>query len=162
MQILLHSYTKIPSFNSLQTGMCISSTKTVDITGLTATDKGFNSLQTGKWISRLAMMAVEGVDPKGFNSLQTGKWISRLRQQLVGMANRIRFQFPSNGKVYLKKVGVDPYSILLWVSIPFKRESGSQAYKNFYTRAEGLCVSIPFKRESVSQVQRRRIGTQRM
>ena len=33
------------------------------------------------------------------------------------------FQFPSNGKVYSKDYYFHAYTVVEWVSIPFKRES---------------------------------------
>ena len=63
------------------------------------------------------------------------------------------FQFPSNGKVYLKSFsGTYGYVLSVWVSIPFKRESVSQeGTANFRESKWHSKVSIPFKRESVSQ-----------
>ena len=64
------------------------------------------------------------------------------------------FPFPSNGKVHRKSVPISVARVEFYVSIPFKRESASQA--NTASRADSRAnsnVSIPFKRESASQVQ---------
>ena len=71
--------------------------------------------------------------------------------QSLSLAGTIKdrwFQFPSNGKVEPKAIGV--YS---WgetpeeVSIPFKRESGAKVGRSNITGGVSE-VSIPFKRES--------------
>ena len=68
-------------------------------------------------------------------------------------ARKSEFQFPSNGKAY-HKFGTNRIRNDWWlVSIPFKRESVSQGYYDWYERSHRR-VSIPFKRESVSQVYR--------
>ena len=89
------------------------------------------------------------------------------------------FQFPSNGKAYPKRCPRMPVHIVWWhcfnslqtgkriqspaptgsptgssyeiVSIPFKRESVSKAFRNPQPLPKTE-VSIPFKRESVSKV----------
>ena len=63
------------------------------------------------------------------------------------------FQFPSNGKVDLKRRRWSLLAHTLKVSIPFKRESGSQVEPVLRdAENEFHKVSIPFKRESGSQV----------
>ena len=61
------------------------------------------------------------------------------------------FQFPSNGKAYHKTEDLDVLKQQLKVSIPFKRESVSQANSFLRSFPRLSQVSIPFKRESVSQ-----------
>ena len=91
-----------------------------------------------------------------FNSLQTGKGISRFKElKAAAEAKDKVFQFPSNGKGYLKKkiAGLEVTILTPKVSIPFKRERVSQA--DYVGSDGGICwekVSIPFKRERVSQV----------
>ena len=90
----------------------------------------FNSLQTGKRIQRNCVFKKSGQDP-GFNSLQTGKRIQSfvgLRRDKIG---RKRFQFPSNGKAYPKKIYGDTRRHKPKVSIPFKRESVSKENRPF-------------------------------
>ena len=57
------------------------------------------------------------------------------------------FQFPSNGKADRKLCNEFHHVGCYCVSIPFKRESGSQAARGSQ-RYQFLIVSIPFKRES--------------
>ena len=76
------------------------------------------------------------------------------RKKGIEMAIRVSqhlFQFPSNGKVHRKRFLVGLPSDVVRVSIPFKRESASQAKNcvaSYQTKSQ---VSIPFKRESASQ-----------
>ena len=67
------------------------------------------------------------------------------------------FQFPSNGKAYLKSV---LNSFVKWcapVSIPFKRESISKGERCvFLKEVNEKPVSIPFKRETISKVDERK------
>ena len=89
----------------------------------------FNSLQTGKRIQRRARF-VKGVIQRltcsSFNSLQTGKRIQR----------------------NIRNLGRN----LAYVSIPFKRESGSKDNAGPIITSIVNLVSIPFKRESGSKV----------
>ena len=64
-----------------------------------------------------------------FNSLQTGKRITRVTvpHRLVLV---LQFQFPSNGKAYHKTMKRFKQFLLRFVSIPFKRESVSQATRS--------------------------------
>ena len=66
----------------------------------------FNSLQTGKHIQRQAKLDALRGDDEGFNSLQTGKHIQSIRTQ-SNPAVENRFQFPSNGKAYPKRIAVE-------------------------------------------------------
>ena len=110
-------------FHSLQTGKRISSVKRTErCTG----GRRFNSLQTGKRISSLFCVYHKGIfivsipfkresvsqaketttAPERlsicFNSLQTGKRISSKRNDNRPRKTFHMFQFPSNGKAYLK------------------------------------------------------------
>ena len=64
----------------------------------------FNSLQTGKCIASLNHSRPRQICKTCFNSLQTGKCIARQHTETRGGRYAIKFQFPSNGKVYCKKV----------------------------------------------------------
>ena len=128
-------------------------------------------------VSQVDTRRAEGRHKAGFNSLQTGKCISSPKWSHPNpCAQNSLFQFPSNGKVYLKDSQRVSARIQVRVSIPFKRESVSQASTlRIYSRAfcrfqfpsngkvylkpsalaiastTAKLVSIPFKRESVSQ-----------
>ena len=136
--------------------------------------ESFHSLQTGKRISRLIEdlpyidqndvsipfkresvsqatgLTTDASNQISFHSLQTGKRISREGFDAPN-ADCIVFQFPSNGKAYLKLWSVWANLQRYRVSIPFKRESVSQAKKGEIDESTKCKVSIPFKRESVSQ-----------
>ena len=95
------------SFNSLQTGRCITSAfySSYDLEG-----EGFNSLQTGRCITRVEIAELK-VAAERFNSLQTGRCITR------------------------KKGFPWAYVWGSIVSIPFKREGVSQvAFTRKYSR----------------------------
>ena len=62
---------------------------------------------------------------QGFNSLQTGKWILTVLEDWVKNPKDILFQFPSNGKVDPNYDFGTSEMEETFVSIPFKRESGS-------------------------------------
>ena len=111
----------------------------------------FNSLQTGKRIQRVATCAwcgeggyvsipfkresgsKVGHSPSReeqvnfcFNSLQTGKRIQRQMKIARTLALTLTFQFPSNGKADPKRLPAKHPKWQIFVSIPFKRESGSK------------------------------------
>ena len=88
-----------------------------------------NSLQTGKRIQRICQIHFYHHN-SSFNSLQTGKRIqSQLRAELE-KARAEKFQFPSNGKAYPKRLPTQDFYMYHSVSIPFKRESVSKAQNN--------------------------------
>ena len=116
-------------------------------------------------------------DKMSFNSLQTGKPIQRHHARSLCLLGR-KFQFPANGKAYPKALGIDLIqgAGILFVSIPFKRESLSKggtstrytsngfvefpfpsngkAYPKLFRHVRcgvGFHVSIPCKRESLSK-----------
>ena len=112
------------SFNSLQTGTRIAR---LNRTRRLSQKRSFNSLQTGKRIASIAIATIFTTFSLCFNSLQTGKRIASC-------------------------VGTFAKSAAEKVSIPFKRERGSQeseSAQDDVTLYEE--VSIPFKRESGSQ-----------
>ena len=88
---------------------------------------------------------------KSFNSLQTGKRIASYSGRPDNILTFVSFQFPSNGKADRKCSEASCHMESARVSIPFKRESGSQGV--FFPQGcdEIYRVSIPFKRESGSQ-----------
>ena len=92
-----------------------------------------------------------GFSLQSFNSLQTGKCI-----QSISVVDHLvmfrKFQFPSNGKVYSKRIYLrTTFFPCPLVSIPFKRESVFKVI-NIATNESEKRVSIPFKRESVFKV----------
>ena len=89
-------------FNSLQTGKCISSTLRPYC--ITLSEK-FQFPSNGKVYLKLWLPFTHHDNPAlvGFHSLQTGKCISSY-WLLIENSQRLLFQFPSNGKVYLKEV----------------------------------------------------------
>ena len=91
---------------------------------------GFNSLQTGKCISSGSLWKSTGRSSLSVSIPFKRESVSQgdILQSVMEMTE---FQFPSNGKVYLKPL--------------------SKYIKNS-RRGESPFVSIPFKRESVSQV----------
>ena len=117
---------------------------------------GFNSLQTGKRITRcpLCRRAVSHVRVSIPFKRESGSQVAQARR--LSRARSWLFQFPSNGKADHKRwerTHTRDYEHT--VSIPFKRESGSQGYGIRRTKtAHPHGVSIPFKRESGSQVLR--------
>ena len=116
-------------FNSLQTGKYIQSPPPT----LEDRTRGyrFNSLQTGKYIQSLCDTDYRmSQGRRCFNSLQTGKYIQRKMPNIAQQFMNLKFQFPSNGKVYPKVPASTNYSMLKQVSIPFKRESISKEEKN--------------------------------
>ena len=77
--------------------------------------------------------------------------ISKDRISCVERIESFEFQFPSNGKAYLKGNKRSNHQNIPWrVSIPFKRESISKD-GIFVSLKEENFVSIPFKRESISK-----------
>ena len=87
-----------------------------------------------------------------FNSLQTGKPIQR-NTVFLPKTNRIRFQFPSNGKAY-PKTGDDKGHQMI-VHLRFNSlQTGKpiQSKKQRKNAWHARTVSIPFKRESLSKV----------
>ena len=143
------------SFNSLQTGKPIQSTRITLI--LCLTSMSFNSLQTGKPIqSAMAMdMSTWGISKFQFPS--NGKAYPKPKGPGIASTASTKspkFQFPSNGKAYPKySYRIRWNSTVGEVSIPFKRESLSKALWR-QSRQRSLFVSIPFKRESLSKVER--------
>ena len=160
-------------FNSLQTGKCISSSGTdtsfvdADLVSIPFKRESvsqefpqqqsrsfsqfcFNSLQTGKCISSgVSHKYGGGQQWYCFNSLQTGKCISS-RSKYHAEVGIGMFQFPSNGKVYLKRMMRLTHLTCVWVSIPFKRESVSQDVSvwadrqhclSFNSLQTGKCIS---------------------
>ena len=98
-QVSPETLERIRGFNSLQTGRCIQSIQVSrnDLPLLFC----FNSLQTGRCIQSLSTRENMGSVIRRFNSLQTGRCI---QSDIVSAleSGDIRFQFPSNGKVYTK------------------------------------------------------------
>ena len=122
------------------------------VNGIRRTDEvfyfGFNSLQTGKCIQRKSPWQDEKNYKLCFNSLQTGKCIQSLNKKCE--SGELKFQFPSNGKVYSETGRVGTHATLETVSIPFKRESVFRVNSTLQIyRIRESQVSIPFKRESV-------------
>ena len=85
-----------------------------------------------------------------FNSLQTGRCIASLAITTSAI-EIVKFQFPSNGKVYCKNFDSDNKAAVKWVSIPFKREGVLQVNCRDLAAESPQPVSIPFKREGVLQ-----------
>ena len=158
------------SFNSLQTGKCIQSSKrSIDLMIHNLVSIPFKRESVFK--VRRSIIASRKIFTS-FNSLQTGKCIQR---HFVKEADGVYlvFQFPSNGKVYSKTLlEKRPQGTRSLVSIPFKRESVFKDNRrsrdnrttSFNSLQTGKCiqsskrsidlmihnlVSIPFKRESV-------------
>ena len=156
-----------------------SVSKAVVLERLRRTTSCFNSLQTGKRIQsgwgdffsikfnqkvsipfkRESVSKVNTTTPRkelseSFNSLQTGKRIQRAKERTLKLSRVLKFQFPSNGKAYPKRLATGRCrSSCSLVSIPFKRESVSKVKSRIkYQKPKKAVVSIPFKRESVSKV----------
>ena len=99
---------------------------------------GFNSLQTGKCIQSFRFM---GVVYRRFRTVSIPfkrESVFKVTISVDGktVAKMVPFQFPSNGKVYSKYYGnrrIEPG--LVYVSIPFKRES---VFKEDERKAEYL------------------------
>ena len=100
---------------------------------------------------------IEGKDSGGkhgtFQFPSNGKADRKDEMTLEAFSEVLEFQFPSNGKADRKSLDPNtPISIIEIVSIPFKRESGSQESRTkVVDRTVYRIVSIPFKRESGSQ-----------
>ena len=139
------------SFNSLQTGRCITRTKII---------------ADGSWKVTVSIpFKREGVSQAGypksanrlceqcFNSLQTGRCITSF-----SVFFSLVFVSSTNVSIPFKREGVSQevgmalmLTFPISVSIPFKREGVSQDPTPRNVKAPST-VSIPFKREGVSQV----------
>ena len=94
-------------------------------------ENGFNSLQTGNHIQRtMSIAGLAIVSYSCFNSLQTGNHIQRTHRSPSEPLFVEKFQFPSNGKPYPKGTRMNALKISAIVSIPFKRETISKAYRS--------------------------------
>ena len=98
----LPSMREVSSFNSLQTGKPI---QRHNLMSRSSAGLSFNSLQTGKPIQRKARKTQPQSSLQCFNSLQTGKPIQSENSDAQN-GERIKFQFPSNGKADTKACGV--------------------------------------------------------
>ena len=141
-----------------------------------ATVAGFNSLQTGKRIASRERIELLWNDESVSIPFKRESGSQVAKSLYICVCSGVRsFQFPSNGKADRKQLAIgilldatrfnslqtgkriastyasSHVSAVFAVSIPFKRESGSQAlFATVVAKSEW--VSIPFKRESGSQV----------
>ena len=101
----------------------------------------FQFPSNGKVDRKLALSDVASlVYGIGFNSLQTGRWIASF---VSGDSVKVSivFQFPSNGKVDRKELTDIRNAKVEVVSIPFKREGGSQAIRWPHTTCPVKCFN---------------------
>ena len=110
------------SFNSLQTGKWILTRKFFGWVGVNV--NRFNSLQTGKWILT-NWRGCRWRTRFGFNSLQTGKWILTETGVIMQHESLLGFNSLQTGKWILTDESIIVSQSFTFVSIPFKRESGS-------------------------------------
>ena len=66
----------------------------------------------------------------------------------------VKFQFPSNGKVFPNDYESSVEYTMGKVSIPFKREGISEQRALLVQGSVPVLVSIPFKREGISELKR--------
>ena len=143
-------------FNSLQTGKYIQRSRMLISTRIRGR---FQFPSNGKvYPKKTTSFRTEHNFTNSFNSLQTGKYIQSSKPEIVRIADVnvsipfkresiskvpnkkitekiIMFQFPSNGKVYPKKVAAETARLpTVNVSIPFKRESISKAVTENWTQ----------------------------
>ena len=162
-------------FNSLQTGKCIQRSCGA-MTNHTANHEAVSIPFKRESVSKVKVLPITTLDGSCFNSLQTGKCI----QSCFGICRSgklIKFQFPSNGKVYPKIEKTRSRQNSAY-AIQFQFPSNGKVYpkstsirtvwlsNSFNSLQTGKCiqriimirysithiVSIPFKRESVSKV----------
>ena len=124
------------SFNSLQTGNSIQ-TSIITLAAVTLV-VGFNSLQTGNSIQTITDDSSPRRKIGKFQFPSNGKLHPNLFEVAVASMIVVMFQFPSNGKLHPNSTcRLSVVKDILWVSIPFKRETPSKPMADVLE--EGYC-----------------------
>ena len=111
--------------------------------------ESFNSLQTGRCIQSAAPLSYDERYAVSIPFKREG--VSKAFEGIKINEVMLKFQFPSNGKVYPKAKSRKDGRRGGGVSIPFKREGVSKEDCRHPHQRRKEIVSIPFKREGVSK-----------